>query len=82
VQEQHSLLFSTFDRYKSHRWPLYCFADRLSIGRVVLLALDVGLDELRWHEPYLMSERRDLATPIVRRVTGLNANERRLNASK
>lgn len=45
------------DWHKSHRGSLHGFGDCLGVGSVVLLALDIGLYELRRHQ-----------TDIVRRA--------------
>jgi acetyl esterase/lipase len=65
------LLFETHGR-ASHR-----LADRLSVSRVVLVALDVCLHILRRHQPHLVTELRQLPRPIVRRGAGLHADETR-----
>ena len=41
MQQQSSLLIGAFDRHKTHVGALYGLADRLSIGRVVLVGLDI-----------------------------------------
>ncbi len=65
-----------------HRRPLDGFADCLGIGRVVLVALDVGLNILRRHEANLMAKRPQLARPVMRRRTGLHADQTRPQAGK
>ena len=50
-------------------------ADRFGVGRVVLVALDVSLHVFRRHQPNLVTELRQLTRPIMRRGTGLHANE-------
>ena len=39
-----------------HRRTSDCLADRLGIGRFVLVALDVGLHIARWHQPHVVPE--------------------------
>src|ERR1035437_3873567 len=72
---QPALLLGRFDRYKPHSWAPHRFADRLGVGGIVLVALDVGLYILRRHQTNLMSELRQLARPVVRRGAGLHADE-------
>ena len=43
MQHQYGLLFGVLHWHKPHRGPRYGLADRLRIGRIVLVALDVGL---------------------------------------
>lgn len=50
VQGQHALLLHIFGRHKAHAWTSDRFADGLGIGRIVLVALDIGFDELRCHQ--------------------------------
>jgi hypothetical protein len=61
VKEKRGLLIGALDRHEPHRRTLYRFADRLGIGHVVLLALDVRFDELRRHQPHGVAQGRDLA---------------------
>ena len=51
------------------------FADRLGVGGIILVALDVGLHILRRHQPDLMPELRQLARPIMRRGASLHADK-------
>jgi hypothetical protein len=53
-------------------------ADRLGVGSVVLLPLDVGLHVGGRHQPYGMADRLELARPMMRRCAGFNTNEARL----
>src|ERR1700688_205616 len=52
------LLLGRFDLYETHGRPPHRLADRLGVGRIVLVALDVGLHVLRWHQPHLMAKLR------------------------
>ena len=72
---QSSLLLGRFDRYEPHGWPPHRLADRLSVGGIVLVALDVGLHILRRHQPDLMPELRQLARPIMRRGASFHADK-------
>jgi hypothetical protein len=44
MQHQAALLICCFGWHEAHARPLYCLADRLGVGGVVLLSLDVCLD--------------------------------------
>src|SRR5450759_3269159 len=74
---QPALLLGRFDRYKPHSWAPHRFADRLGVGGIVLVALDVGLYILRRPKPNLMSELRQLACPIMCRGAGFHADKAR-----
>jgi len=65
VHQERRLLLDRLYRHEAHRWTLDRLADRLSISRVVLVALDVGLHVLRWHEPHFMAQPGQLAGPVV-----------------
>src|SRR5262245_46235476 len=72
---QPALLRGRLHLHKSHRRPANRLADRLRIGRIVLVALDIGLHVLRWHQPNLMAEPRQLTGPVVRRGARFHANQ-------
>ena len=57
VHEQRGLLLSCLHWNEAHRRPLAGFADRLGVGGVILVALDVGFHILRRHKAHLMSQR-------------------------
>ena len=57
-------------------------ANRLGVGGVVLLALDIGLYELRRHQTDIVPKSGDLSSPIVCRVAGLNPNQGRVQFGK
>ena len=82
MQHQNSLLIRRFDWHKSHRGSLHGFGDRLGVGGVVLLALDIGLYELQRHQADIVPKRGDFSSPIVCRVAGLNPNQRRVQSGK
>jgi hypothetical protein len=75
MQDQHALLLFALHRHETHGRPRHRFADRLGIGRVVLASLKVGLDITRRHQPDLMTERHQLAGPMVRSGAGLDADQ-------
>ncbi len=58
MHDQHALLLFALHRHEAHVRPRHRLADRLRIGRVVLAALEVGLDVARRHQPDLMAKRR------------------------
>jgi len=58
------------------------FGYRLGVGGVVLLALDIGLYELRRHQTDIVPKSGDFSSPIVCRVAGLNPNQRRVQSGK
>ncbi len=74
MQHQLPLLLDRFDLHKTHGRPPHRLADRLGIGGIVLVALDVGLHVLRRHQPHLMAKLREFTRPIVRRGAGLHAD--------
>src|SRR4051812_22318126 len=47
---------------------------RLGVGDVVLVALDVGLDELRRHQPSVVAEALQRACPVVSAAARLHAD--------
>src|SRR5437868_5362422 len=51
--------------------------DRLGVGGIVLVTLDVGLHVFCWHQPHPVAELRELARPIMSRGAGLHADEAR-----
>src|SRR6185295_13130541 len=55
--------------------PRHCLADRRSIVRIVLAALQVGLYVARWHQPHCMTDGLQLAGPVMGRRTSLDADE-------
>jgi hypothetical protein len=49
MQRLHVLLRGVLVRYEPHRGPPHRFTDRFGIVSVVLVALDLGLDQVRAH---------------------------------
>ena len=45
-QHQARLLLSRLHRHEAHRWPAHRLAKRFGVGRIVLAALDIRLDQL------------------------------------
>src|SRR5262245_8826206 len=77
VEHETGLLVRCLGRYKPHARPLHRLADGLSIAGVVLLALYVRLHVGRWHQSNRVPESLQLARPVVRRGTRLDANHAR-----
>src|SRR5271169_3439876 len=77
MQHQAALLLRRLGLNKAHRWPPHGLADCLGVGHVVLLPLDVGLYIGRRHQPHAVSERFELARPMMRRRTGFDTNQAR-----
>src|SRR4051812_2780156 len=71
---QLTLLIGRFDPNEPHGRPSNRLTDRGRVSGVVLVALDVSLDVLRWHSD-LVAEPRQFACPMVRRGTGLYADK-------
>src|SRR4051812_4157057 len=59
-------------RCRTHR-----LADRLGIGGIVLVALDVRLHITRRHQPYFVAQLDQLACPVMGSGAGLHADETR-----
>ena len=75
MRHQLALLLGRFDLDKTHGRPPHRLTDRLGIGGIVLVALDVGLDVFRRHQPYLVTKLRQFTCPIMRRRAGLHADK-------
>jgi hypothetical protein len=77
MQHQPALLLGRFDLYEPHGRPPNRLADRLGVGSIVLVALNVSLHVLRWHQPHLVAKLRQFTRPLMRRGAGLHADEAR-----
>jgi len=77
VLHQLPLLLGRFDLHETHRRAPNRLADRLGVGGIVLVTLDVGLHVFCWHQPHPVAELRELARPIMSRGAGLHADEAR-----
>ena len=82
LQHQGGLLLLGLDRNEPHRWPRHCLADRRRIVRVVLATLEIGLHVARRHQLHRVAKGLQLATPVMGRGTGLDADQARLQAGK
>ena len=56
-QHQGPLLFGSFYRHKTHRWPAHRLAKRLGVSRIVLAALYIRFNQLSRDQLHLMAER-------------------------
>src|SRR5450759_2269532 len=74
---QPALLLDRLDRDEPHGWAPDRFADRLGVGGIVLVALDVGLHILRRHQTNLVAELRQFTRPIMCRGAGFHADKTR-----
>ena len=77
MQHQPALLLGRFDLHETHGRPPHRLADRLGVGGIVLVALDVGLHVLRRHQPHLVAKLREFTRPIMGRGAGLHADKAR-----
>ena len=57
MQHQPALLLRRFDLYKTHGRASHRLTDRLSISRIILVALDLGLHILRRPQTYKLRHR-------------------------
>ena len=69
------MLLDILDRHKAHVGSSYRFADRLGVGRIVLVGLDVGFDELRCHQVDGVTKTCQLARPVVGTAAGFHADQ-------
>jgi hypothetical protein len=75
MQHHDALLLDALPLDEAHSRASHRLTDRLGIGRVVLLALDVGLHIAWRHQPDLMAELGQLACPMMRRGAGLDPDQ-------
>src|SRR5262245_8223887 len=76
MKRQTALLLGGLGRHKPAAWPRDGFANRFRVS-CVLVSFDVRLDVGRWHQLYGVTERLELARPIMRRCTCLDAYKAR-----
>jgi hypothetical protein len=62
---------------KTHGRTSHRLTDRLGVSGIILVALDVGLDILRRHQPYLVAKLREFTRPIMGRRASFHANKAR-----
>ncbi len=82
MQRQYRLLLGRLHRYKSHARPGERLTDRLGIVAVVLVALAVGLDEPRRHQPRVVTQPRQLPRPKVAAAAGFQTDHARCELAK
>ncbi|BCG83645.1 hypothetical protein MesoLj113b_71870 (plasmid) [Mesorhizobium sp. 113-3-3] len=82
MKHQNALGIRRFDSHEPHCRSRHRLADRFRVGRIVLVALDVGLYVSRRHQLDHMPECNQLPRPMVRRRAGLHADEARLHIAK
>src|SRR4249919_374313 len=75
VKRQAALLLGRLGLDEPHVWSAYGFADRLRIGRIVLMPFHIGLNVSWRHQLYGVAPCLQLARPMVRRGTSLHANQ-------
>src|SRR5271165_3337791 len=75
MEHQAALLLGSLGCNEPHIGSGDGFANRLSIGHVVLLPFDVGLHIGRRHQTHRMTKSLELTRPIVRRGASLDANQ-------
>ena len=76
-QHQGGLLLGGFHRHRAHARPAHGFADPIGVGRVVLVARDIGLHQLRRQQHRLVPQRPDLPRPVMSSTTGFHPHPRR-----
>src|SRR6516225_3023259 len=77
MQHQLALLLSRFDLNGAHGGSPHRLADRLGVGGIVLVVLDVGLHVPRRHQTHRVTKLCQLTRPIMRRGAGLHPDEAR-----
>jgi len=82
AQHQRSLLFGRLHRHKPHPRPAHGFANRLRIGRIILVARHVRLHPLRRQKHGLVPQRCELTRPVLRSATGFNPDPHRWQLCK
>src|SRR5688500_6486676 len=75
VDHQHLLLLRALDGHEAHSGPGHGLADRLGIGSVILVSLDVWPHVLSRHEAHLMAHAEEQAPPMVRPRARFHSDE-------
>jgi hypothetical protein len=75
VEHQATLLLWRLGWHKPHIRSADRLADRFCVSRIVLLPFDVGLHVGRRHQPHRVTERLQLARPMVRRSASLDTDQ-------
>jgi len=71
------LLLLALHRHEPHAGALGCLADRLGVGRIVLVSLDEWLDVGWRNQPDNVAELGELAPPIMRASAGFHRDQAR-----
>jgi hypothetical protein len=77
MHDQHRLLLLALDRHEAHGRPRRRFADRRGISRIVLPALEIGLDVLRWDQAHFVPQPAQLPGPEMGGGASLQADPAR-----
>ena len=77
MKHQAALLLRGLGLDEPHVGSRDSLADRLCVGRIVLLSLDIRLHIGRRHQAHRMAKRLEFARPMVRRCASLDANQAR-----
>lgn len=75
MDHQLALLLGSLHLDEAHARPGDGLADRLSVGRIVLLSLQIGLHIRGRHELHLVAQLGQPAAPVMRRSAGLDADQ-------
>jgi hypothetical protein len=75
MKHQAALLLRCLGWHKPHVGSGDRLANRLCVGHIVLLPFDVGLHVSRRHQPHRVTQCLKFARPMMRRGTGLDANQ-------
>ena len=75
VSCQDALLLARLDRDEAHVRPAHRLADRLGVGSIGLVTLDVGLDVLRRDQAHGVTKPDELARPMVGAGARLHADQ-------
>jgi hypothetical protein len=82
MQLADALLLDRLHRHEAHGRPRHRLADRLRVGGVVLVALDVGLHVLGRDQTDPVAQLDELASPMVGAAAGLHADQARRQAGE
>jgi len=81
-QHQGCLLLGRFHRDEAHYRPAHRLAQRFSIRRIVLAALDVRFDQLRRDQLHCMAERLQQSCPVITRTARFDPDHSSGRASR
>ena len=75
MQRQRRLLLGRLHRHEAHGWPRHRLTDRLSIPRIRLAPLHIGLHVGWRHQPHLVAKLCQLACPMMRGAASFHADK-------